>query len=89
MVDSLAVDRVVYHTLADRNEIPVDADISVCDDSYMDLAEAGDYVEVRLVVVDYNLAVECVPHPVGMAIMVADYWMKEHVNVAHQPATSQ
>jgi len=73
MVGNLAVGRVVYHILADHNEIPVDVDISVYDDSYMDLAEAEDYVEVRLVVVDYNLVVECVPHPVGMAIMAADY----------------
>ena len=79
----------VYRILVVRNVIPVDADISVFDDSYMDPAKAEDYAEVHLVAADYNLAVECALHLVEKAIMVVDCQMKEHANVVRRPEILQ
>jgi len=83
-VDILVADKV-YHILAVRNAIPVDADISVFDDSYMDPVKAVDYVEVHLVVADYNLVVEYALRLAEKAVMVVDCQMKGRANVVRQP----
>lgn len=84
-VGILVADKEVYRILVVRNVILVDGDISVFDDSYMDPAKAEDYAEVHLAAADYNLAVECVLHPVEKAVTVVDCQMKERANVVRRP----
>lgn len=88
-VDILVAGKEVYRILAVRNAIPVDADISVFDDSYMDPAKAEDCAEVHLAVADYNLAVECALRLVEKAVMVVDCQMKERANVVRRPEILQ
>lgn len=83
--DIPAVDKEVCHILAVHNATPADADISVFDDSYKDLAKAEDYAEVHLAVADCNLAAEYVLHPVEKAVTVVDCRMKERVNAVRRP----
>lgn len=85
----LAADKGVYRISVAHNEIPVDADISVFDDSCMDPVTVADCAGAHLAAVDCNSAVEFVPHPVEMATMAVDYQMKEHANVVHQSETLQ
>lgn len=83
------VDKEAYRILVVHNATPADADISVFDDSYMDLAKAGDCAEVHLVVADCNLAVEYALRPAEKAVTVVDCRMKERANAARQPKILQ
>lgn len=84
-VGILVAGKGVYRTSAVRNAIPVDADISVFDDSYMDLAKVEDYAEVRLAVADYNLVVEYALRQAEKAVMVVDCQMKGRANAVRRP----
>lgn len=84
-VGILAAGKEVYRISAVRNAIPADVDISVFDDSCMDPAKVEDYAEVRLAVVDCNLAVEYALRPVEKAVTVVDCRMRGRANGVRRP----
>lgn len=84
-VGILVVGKEAYRISAVHNAIPVDADISVLDDSYTGRAKAEDYVGVRLAVADYNLVAEYALRLVEKAVMVVDCQMKERANAVRRP----
>lgn len=79
-----AVDKVVYRISVVHNVSPVDAGISVFDDSCMDQATTEDCAVVRLAAADCNSAVGYAPRPVEMVTMAAGWRMKGRASAVRQ-----
>lgn len=84
MVGIPVAGREVCHTSVVHNESLADVNILVSDDSYMDPARAEDYVEVHLVVADYNLVLEYAPRPAERATTAVDCQMRARANEVRQ-----